>query len=137
MYSNGVSTCKQSEDSGCAPGMRDPHWALFDAWFFPGVSLGDIRGVCEVTKAGDAVYLDQVGQGLDGLCHNWRLMYPQQHNEMYYSSLRKIIGEGLACECWVEIFAGRPKVVYHGNDVYWKTWLEFCKRPEIRGRIQS
>ena len=77
-YSNGSSTWKQSEGRGCAPGLRDPHWALFDAWIFPGVSLGDIRGVCEVTKAGDAVYLGQVGQVLDGLCHNWRLMYPQQ-----------------------------------------------------------
>ena len=82
--------------------------------------LGDIRRVCEVTKAGDAVYQGQVGQVLDGLCHKWRLMYPQAYSQMYYTFLRNIIGQGLGCECWVEVFAGRSKVVYHGIDVYWK-----------------
>ena len=87
LYSNGASTRAQKARAGLAPGMADPHWADFGVYFFPGVFLGDLKGMI----AAEWQYEGTTGELLDRVFPAWRVAYPQVYDQTYYDSLRDIL----------------------------------------------
>jgi len=123
--SNGDSTTRMREnhaqyEEGAV--ITEPHWLLYDLWWYPGMALLNFAGIRQSAYQGHSL-----GKNLGELLQEvlpakgmpqWRQRYCIIHHGYYLESLRKLLREAFHVYNWVELTSGYSYREFRALDLY-------------------